>query len=321
MRGAPLSAQSINNDALEKDYELIITTSSVDLAILQSIYPRLRHVYSILYFHDNQFEYPKSHQPQSVVDWQMVSLYSAIRADKIVFNTHYNQQSFLCGLRKLLKKMPDLVPKDIADNLTKKATVLPVAISANNLKNHSSERETRKAKSFNVVWNHRWEWDKQPDFLLEVVRQCDLKELPIKFTITGQEFRKKPAAFERLESEYSHCISHMSFVENKSSYRELLQQADIVLSTAIHEFQGIAILEAVDAGCTPLLPNRLSYPELFDKPYLYNSSGSKEQQADSVVKRLKHWLEIGKPPSPNVSRFHESALLEFYVNVISHKPI
>jgi glycosyltransferase involved in cell wall biosynthesis len=41
-----------------------------------------------------------------------------------------------------------------------------------------------------------------------------------------------------------------------------LQQADIVVSAAIQEYFGIAILEAIACGCVPLLPARLNYPDL-----------------------------------------------------------
>ena len=57
-----------------------------------------------------------------------------------------------------------------------------------------------------------------------------------------------------------------------------LHESDFVVSTANHEFFGIGILEAIAAGCTPLLPDRLSYPailqDLTDNPsdYLYDGT-------------------------------------------------
>ena len=42
-----------------------------------------------------------------------------------------------------------------------------------------------------------------------------------------------------------------------------LSWADCIVSTAHHEFFGLAVVEAAAAGCLPLLPPRLAYPELF----------------------------------------------------------
>jgi hypothetical protein len=54
----------------------------------------------------------------------------------------------------------------------------------------------------------------------------------------------------------------MGYVESKSEYWKWLHKADWVLSTANHEFFGIAVVEALFAGCLPWLPEKLSYPEL-----------------------------------------------------------
>ncbi len=43
-----------------------------------------------------------------------------------------------------------------------------------------------------------------------------------------------------------------------------MQAADILPVTSIHEFFGISVMEAIYCGCYPILPRRLTYPELFD---------------------------------------------------------
>ena len=45
-------------------------------------------------------------------------------------------------------------------------------------------------------------------------------------------------------------------------YLKILSEADIIVSTAIHEFFGISVVEAIAAGAYPLLPKRLAYPEV-----------------------------------------------------------
>ena len=71
----------------------------------------------------------------------------------------------------------------------------------------------------------------------------------------------------------------------------MLQSADIVISTADHEFYGISILEAVQAGAFPLLPNRLSYPELIPETLhaacLYSDGEDLFAKAQARLKMLR----------------------------------
>lgn len=313
MRGNPLSFAAINAAALEQHYDLIIATSSVDLATLQSLYPALRQCTSVLYFHENQFAYPAGNTPQHTIDWQITSLYSALRADFLIFNSAYNKNSFLEGVATLLNKMPDLVPKNISNDLLNKSSVLPVPI------NDVGTTPIKKplANSLTVLWNHRWEWDKQPQLLYQVVKQVDQQKLPIKFIITGQSFRTTPSEFYDITNQYSHLVKHQGFVEKRSDYEQLLQQADVVLSTAIHEFQGISVLEAASLGCVPLLPNKLSYPEFFDAAYLYDGSGSITEQANAICQQLQQWLKDFLPPVVDTKPLQCSTLRQLYRHSIN----
>ena len=52
------------------------------------------------------------------------------------------------------------------------------------------------------------------------------------------------------------------YAPDLAAYRAMLRQSDIVVSTAIQEFFGISVIEALYCGCVPVLPRRLSYPDL-----------------------------------------------------------
>ena len=58
---------------------------------------------------------------------------------------------------------------------------------------------------------------------------------------------------------------HWGYADDRSTYQQLLGAADIVASTADHEFFGIGIVEACAAGALPLVPNRLAYPEVLGR--------------------------------------------------------
>jgi glycosyltransferase involved in cell wall biosynthesis len=104
--------------------------------------------------------------------------------------------------------------------------------------------------------------------------------------VLGQSFQRQPAIFAEAHQKLADKIIHFGYVESHQEYIKLLCQADIIVSTAIHEFFGISVIEAVRAGCMPVLPNRLSYPELFAAEYLYED-GELQDKLESVLKGFK----------------------------------
>ena len=70
-----------------------------------------------------------------------------------------------------------------------------------------------------------------------------------------------PAEIQWIKDQLGGHLGQSGFVEDRSAYRALLGESDRVLSTAHHEFQGIAVLEAMSAGYEPVVPNDLAYQE------------------------------------------------------------
>ena len=124
IRGNGLSWAYGQREILEQPYQLIVATSMVDLATLKGLVPLLAATPSIVYFHVNQFAYPANERQRNSLEPAMVNLYSALAADRIVFNSEYNRSSFMSGVSQLLKKLPDFVPPGIVEQLQQRSELL-----------------------------------------------------------------------------------------------------------------------------------------------------------------------------------------------------
>lgn len=275
--------------------DLLLATSMVDLASLRGFVPRLTAVPNIVYFHENQFSYPPGAQRHDNLEPLLVPLYSALCADKILFNSEYNRSSFLTGVKSLFNALPDKLPNRAYEHL-EASEVIPVP-----LPDIGPIEATRSENSelLEIIWNHRWEYDKGIELLQEVVALLCQRELPAKLHLAGQQFRKSPKEFEKiqlvLERHYRNlniAAGRIGFIQDQKEYEQLLHRCDVALSTALHDFQGLALQEACVAGCTPLAPKRLAYPEYLPDECLYPADQDILAQAEAIVEKLKAWLQI-----------------------------
>ncbi|MCI5137818.1 MAG: glycosyltransferase family 1 protein [Candidatus Electrothrix sp. AR1] len=126
-----------------------------------------------------------------------------------------------------------------------------------------------------IVWNHRWEHDKDPETFFLTLFELAL-EYPFHVIVLGQQFRHQPEIFAQAKTVLGDRLIHCGYVKSREEYTRLLRRGDFVVSTAHHEFFGISMLEGVRAGCRPVVPDRLSYRELFPKEYRYPEGGLRE---------------------------------------------
>lgn len=279
---------------LDRDYDLIVATSMVDLATLRGLRPSLAKIPAIVYFHENQFAYPSNYQQQGLLEIQLTSIYTALAADRVLFNSTYNLNTFLQGADALLARMPDAVPKNIVNRLQERAYVLPVPLEVE----LNSARPVARSQSrpIELLWNHRWEWDKGPDRLLALAEQLALQGYlgsGFKFHVVGEQFRQVPEHFKALKAlleEYG-ALGRWGYGESLTDYRDLITRCHAVVSTAIHDFQGLAVLEAAILGCIPFVPNRLAYPEWFERFNCYPSFiDQPEVEAAEAAATLIRWF-------------------------------
>ncbi|MDJ0653362.1 MAG: DUF3524 domain-containing protein [Xanthomonadales bacterium] len=289
IRGNALSWR--DHPVLAQDHDLVLATSMVDLATLRGLVPAMARVPNLVYFHENQLAYPDSERQKASVEPAITSLYSALAADRVAFNSRWNRDSFLDGMTQLLDRMPDGVPADALSQILQKATLLPVGIDARLL---IREKPTETAAPLTLLWNHRWEYDKGPDRLLLALKELRRRQVGFRIDIAGQRFRQVPEALQTIQREFTHELGQFGPIEDRLEYEKRLSRGGLVLSTALHDFQGLAMLEAAAAGCVPMVPDRLAYPEFFPPQYRYASSPEDpELEATALVDRM-----LAAPPVP-----------------------
>ncbi len=303
IRGNSLSWAFGERALLERHYDLLVTTSMTDLSTLRGLVPALTQLPTLVYCHENQFAYPEGRQQQVRVESMMVNLYTLLAANRVVFNSAWNRDSCLDGIRGLLDRMPDAVPPGVVEHVSTKSRVLPVPLEADWF---NANTRTAGGEPLTIVWNHRWEYDKGPERLFAALLQLQRAGMDFRVHVIGQQFRKQPAVFAEMHARLGNHISAWGMVQDVMDYRFLLQQSDIVLSTALHEFQGLAVQEAVVSGCIPLLPDRLSYPEYFAAPYCYTSHlDDAGREGELIAARILQWCSgkggHGLPPVPDLS--------------------
>jgi len=303
IRGNSLSWAFGERALLERRYDLLVTTSMTDLATLRGLVPALTQLPTLVYCHENQFAYPEGRRQPVRVESMMVNLYTLLAADRVVFNSGWNRDSCLDGIRVLLHKMPDAVPPGVVAHIAAKSRVLPVPLETDWF---TADTRAAGSEPLTLVWNHRWEYDKGPERLFAALLQLQHAGMDFRVHVIGQQFRKRPAVFAAMHERLGAYIGAWGMVQDVADYRRLLQQSDIVLSTALHEFQGLALQEAVAAGCIPLVPDRLAYVEYFAAPYRYPSYiGDPEREGEAIAARILQWCgdegRHGLPPVPDIS--------------------
>uniref|UniRef100_A0A3P9BF87 tRNA-queuosine alpha-mannosyltransferase n=1 Tax=Maylandia zebra TaxID=106582 RepID=A0A3P9BF87_9CICH len=252
-------------------YRLLFSSSVLSLCELAALRPDLARLKKVLYFHENQLLYPVRRHQDRDFQYGYNQVLSCLVADVVVFNSRFNMDSFLSSIPSFMNKIPDHRPKDLDCLIRPKCVVLNFPLQFPDVSR---------------------EHDKNPELFFSTLLRLKERGLDFHLSVLGETFTDVPEIFSSSRLLLDSHILNWGFLPSKEDYLRVLCEADVVVSTANHEFFGVAMLEAVHCGCFPLCPKALVYPEIFPAQYLYSTP-------EQLCKRLQ-----GLCRKPDVARRH-----------------
>lgn len=263
-------------------FDIIFCSDMLNLAEFLGLAPfPLRCLPGVAYFHENQLTYPVRHESERDYHFVITNLTTALAATQVWFNSAYHRDSFLQALPAFFKKMPDYRPLGAIDRIRANARIEHPGIA------EPPARPCRQPGPLRILWAARWEHDKNPEAFFDAIDLLQISGADFRLNVIGEQFREQPDVFEQAHARHVERIDRWGFQPSRSEYDAALREADVIVSTAEHEFFGLSVVEAVAAGAYPLLPWRLAYPELLNHPAVQDASpyfydGSAEQLADRL---------------------------------------
>lgn len=285
-------------------FDLVVASDLVNLAELQGLWPQKTN--TVLYMHENQLTYPLQNHVERDANYVMTDLLSAHSATQIAFNSHSHMNAFFEAVQQFSKRTPDCTPGWIVPALKKKSRVLYPGIY---LGNTAVLRQTEGPGDHGsppvLLWNHRWEYDKVPQDFFHLLQRLQAEDFSFRLILLGDRAAAPPPALVEIKRRFSDQVLFCGYAKTKAEYVSWLQRGDIVISTAIQENFGISCIEAMNQGCFPLFPQRLSYPEIVP-PNLHGQC--LYTTLDALVDKIKKW----QPPSTETQRQLHQWTLQFH---------
>jgi len=314
MGSAPVLVQKMQSAPTP---DVIIYTSMANVAVIRGLLPqKWQSIPSALYMHENQLVYPQyidsGKRPKSVPELEIIQILSTLAVDRVWFNSYFHKRSFLSAIPDFLHRFPDYRWLDRVESIEQKSEVLYVGIEAPEPK--SPEVSFEKDKPPIILWNHRWDFDKDPIAFFKMLFRLSDRSIPFRLIAVGANSGNYDSSFiEQAEKRIRSHIMHWGYLQDKSEYNKLLGQADVLPVTSRQDFFGISTVEAIARNTFPLLPDRLAFPEHIPEQlkgqHLYKGMRELEE-------KLSHYLQAPRSVSQelrsHISKYYWTNIIEEY---------
>jgi len=324
MQGGALTlARMFAERPIETD--LLLASDMLDLPTFLALTRRWTSALpSAIYFHENQVGYPldpvkRGQRPRRSTRYALLNVSSALAADGVFFNSEFNRNSFLEGLPEILTSFPDFHELQSVDTIRDKSRILPLGLNLHDFDGVRPEKRLDCPRPL-ILWNHRWEHDKNPKAFFRAMEILQEEGLPFSLAVLGEPPLGDPSNFGNLRERFEDKIIQYGFVEDRSRYGRWLWEADLLPVTSHHDFFGVSVAEAIYCRTEPLLPRRLAYPELLSETdaeaYFYDTFRE-------LVIRLRERASFSLPPfeerlRTEIARFDWTRMAPRYDEAFEH---
>ena len=309
MRGAAL--YFLKNSPPLEDYDGLITSDLMSLSDFRAL-AGTSCPPALVYFHESQITYPLAPGEAMDVHFGFTDMTTALAAKRILFNSQTHFDAFFSKLPGFLKMMPDFRPAWVVDEIRSRAGVLHPGCHVESLPN---DVPLAGVKPPLVIWNHRWEFDKNPKDFFLALDEMITRGIDFRLALLGENFQNCPKEFTAAQKRYGKRVVRYGYEPSRLAYEAWLKEGTVVVSTAWQENFGISMVEAIGAGCIPLLPHRLSYPEIIPesshRDFLYENQ-------EGLVEKLARVLSGGSGLERKIEKLSHEMNRFSWDHVIPH---
>jgi glycosyltransferase involved in cell wall biosynthesis len=217
--------------------------------------------------------------------------------------------------------MPEYQPKWVVDEIRKKAEVLYPGCHFPAPESISDTLPDANLPPL-IVWNHRWEFDKNPAGFFNALDKILERGLNFRLALLGENFQVVPKEFVDARERFKSRIVWYGYEASREKYLKWLMQGTIVISTANQENFGISVVEAIRYGCIPLVPDRLSYPEIIPKVFhgnfLYKDQTELVEKLCFLILNYSQFTEKQQHLSVAMERFAWENMIDQYDEILKN---
>ncbi len=301
---------------------LLLATDMLDLTTFLALTrSKSSGIPAAIYFHENQITYPWSPTDEDVKlernnQYGFINYTSALAADRVFFNSDFHRNAFLDALPGFLKQFPDHHGLENVGRIARKSETLHLGMD---LRHFLLFFEKRQDGPPVVLWNHRWEYDKNPQAFFDALLRLKAEGCDFRLVVLGEKFEKSPPVFTQIKNELAGQILHFGFAKDFENYARWLWRADILPVTSRQDFFGGSVVEAIFCDTFPILPKRLAYPghlpERLHEQHFYEN----ETEFYPMLKRAVQQVEQTRQFSGQdlMKKYDWGSLVETYDQVTS----